>query len=128
MYRALVVLALVVFLAGCRPSAPLQISTVQVGRSLNSDNSVGALTTRFKPDDTIYVSVLTAEPGTSAITARWYYQGVMVNEETKEGSYRDAAATEFHLLNTSGFPAGSYRVEISIDGEVKERRNFNVEN
>ena len=128
MRRSIVLAVLAIILTGCAPSEPLVIRTVQVGRSLNSDNSVGALTTRFEPEDTIYVSVLTAEPGTSSITARWYYQGGLVNEETKEGSYRDAAATEFHLLNTSGFPAGNYRVEILIDGELKETRNFTVEN
>lgn len=127
MRRAIVLLTLVVTLAGCAPSDPLVIKGVQVGRSLNSDNSVSALTTRFTPEDTIYVSVLTAAPGTSAITAKWYYQTALVNEETKEGSYRDAAATEFHLLNTTGFPAGAYRVEILIDGELKETRNFAVE-
>jgi hypothetical protein len=128
MLRATVFLTLAVVLAGCRPSEPLVIRTVQVGRSLNSDNSVGALTTRFEPEDTIYVSVLTAAPGTSTITAKWYYQGVLINESSKEGSYRDAAATEFHLLNTSGFPAGAYRIEILIDGELKETRNFTVAN
>jgi hypothetical protein len=128
MHRAIVVVALAAVLAGCRPSEPLVIRTVQVGRSLNSDNSVGALTTRFKPDDTVYVSVLTQQPGTSTITAKWYYQGVLINESSKEGSYRNAAATEFHLLNSSGFPAGSYRVEILIDGELTETRNFTVAN
>src|SRR5690606_11590610 len=55
-YIAFAVLALV--LTGRRPSEPLVIRTVQIGRSLNSDNSVGALTTRFSPEDTIYASVL----------------------------------------------------------------------
>ena len=128
MLRATVFLALAVILAGCRPSEPLVIRTVQVGRSLNSDNSVGALTTRFEPEDTIYVSVLTAAPGSSTLTAKWYYQGVLINESSKEGSYRDPAATEFHLLNSSGFPAGAYRGEILIDGELKETRNFTVAN
>jgi hypothetical protein len=127
MRTAIILLTLTVILAGCAPSDPLVIRSVQVGRSLNSDNSVGALTTRFKPEDTVYVSVLTAEPGTSTITAKWYYRSTLVNEETKEGSYRDAAATEFHLLNTTGFPAGDYHVEVLIDGELKETRNFAVD-
>jgi hypothetical protein len=127
MRRTFVLLTLAAILAGCRPSDPLTIATVQVGRSLNSDNSVGALTTRFKPEDTIYVSVLTERPGTSMLTAKWYYQGAPVNEVSKDASYNDAAATEFHLLNSSGFPPGSYRVEILVDGELRESRNFTVE-
>jgi hypothetical protein len=128
MLRAAPLVLLVLVLAGCGPSEPLVIRAVQVGRSLNSDNSVGALTTRFEPEDTVYVSVLTSEPGSSTLTAKWYYQGVLINESSQEGSYRNAAATEFHLLNTSGFPPGAYRVEILIDGELAETRTFTVQN
>ena len=128
MRRSSLFLILVVTLAGCRPSAPLVVTNVQVGRSLNSDDSVGNLTTRFKPDDTIYVSALTETPGTSTITARWFYQGTLVNESSRDVSYNNEGATEFHLINTNGFPAGSYRVDILVDGQQVESRTFTVEN
>ena len=48
--------------AGCRPSGPLRVTTIQTGKSLNSDKSVGNHTTRFKPDDTMFASVLTDGP------------------------------------------------------------------
>jgi hypothetical protein len=56
------------------------VTTIQVGRSLNSDKSVGAHTTQFKPNDTIYVAVLTDATGTGKITARWTYGGRPVSE------------------------------------------------
>lgn len=128
MRRVVVLVALVATLcAGCRPSEPLEVSGVQVGKSLNSDDSVGTLTTRFKPEDTVYVSVLTDKPGTSSIAARWFFQGGLVSEMSKDVSYNDAGATEFHLLNTSGFPPGQYRVDVLVDDVQVASREFRVE-
>ena len=42
-------------------------------------------------------------------------------------SYRDSAATEFHITNSSGFPPGDYSVEILLDGKSVETRNLRVE-
>ena len=112
---------------GCGPSGPLRVTTIQTGKSLNSDKSVGIHTTRFKPDDTMFASVLTDGPGTGAIGARWRYAGRLVSEETKNVSYRDHAATEFHIQNSSGFPDGEYTVEILVDGQSFATRSLRVE-
>ncbi len=120
----LVVTALAV--ASCRPGGPIRISTVQLGRALNSDNSVGTHTTQFRPEDTFYVAVLTEEPGASKLTARWRLHGQIVSEATKEVSYMRPAATEFHLENSGGFPPGQYRVEILVDDVLAESRDFRV--
>jgi len=122
----IMVLALVAA-AGCRPSGPLTVTTVQLGRSLNSDGSVASHTTLFKPDETMYVSAITSEPGSSTITARWRYAGRLVSEESKDVSYREQGATEFHIQNSSGFPAGDYSVEILVDGESVQTRPFRVQ-
>lgn len=128
MAQRLVVILLVLCVAACRPSSPLNVSNIQTGRSLNSDNSVGNHTTRFRPNDTMYVAVLTDGPGSGTISARWLYSGRLVSEETREVSYRDSAATEFHIENSSGFPVGSsYAVEILVDGKPVGTRNLRVE-
>jgi hypothetical protein len=112
---------------GCGPSGPLKVKTIQTGRSLNSDNSVGLLTQRFRPDQSIYVAVLTDGPGKGTLTAKWTYAGRTVSEDTKKVSYRDSAATEFHITNSSGFPPGDYSVEILLDGKPVETRSLKVE-
>jgi len=122
---ALVVSGLVA--TACRPSGPLRVTTIQTGRSLNSDKSVGNHTTRFKPDDTMFASVLTDGPGAGTIGVRWRYAGRLVSEETKNVSYRDHAATEFHIQNSSGFPEGEYSVEILVDGKSFATRTLRVE-
>ena len=122
---AIVVCALIG--AACRPSGPLRVTTIQTGKSLNSDKSVGTHTTRFMPDDTMFVSVLTDGPGAGTIGVRWRFSGRIVSEETKEVSYRDHAATEFHIQNSSGFPVGEYTVEVLVDGNSFATRTLRVE-
>lgn len=119
--------ACVIAVAACRPSGPLRVTTIQTGKSLNSDNSVGNHTTRFKPDDTMFASVLTDGPGSGSIGARWKYAGRVVSEETRDVSYRDHAATAFHIQNSSGFPEGEYSVEILVDGKSFATRSLRVE-
>jgi hypothetical protein len=113
--------------SACGPNEPLHVATVQLGRSLNSDNSVGTLATRFKPDDTIYVAVLTDRPGKGTIKARWSYRGSPVSEEEKSVSYNDAAATEFHIHYPGNAPLGDYRVEVEVDGMPAATREFKIE-
>jgi hypothetical protein len=117
----------VLALAGCSPGVPLQVATLQLGRSLNPDNSVGTHTTRFKPDETIYVSLLSEEPGEGTVTVRWIFGGQVVSEAMREVSYLRPAATEFHLQNSGGFPEGEYRVEILVNGQPAGSREFRVE-
>jgi hypothetical protein len=124
---AIVLVASVLAAAACQPGGPLRVTTIQTGRSLNSDKSVGNHTTRFKPDDTMFVSVLTDGPGAGMITARWRYAGRLVSEESRDVSYRDHAATEFHIQNSSGFPPGEYSVEIVVDGNSFATRTLRVD-
>jgi hypothetical protein len=127
--RALLAAVLVVAGAGvaCGPSEPLRVTTLQLGRSLNPDNSVGTHTTRFKPDETVYVSILSEEPGYGTVTVRWLLNGQVVSEAKRDVSYTREAATEFHLQNSGGFPQGNYRVEILINGQPAGSREFRVE-
>jgi hypothetical protein len=118
---------LLVMATGCRSNEPLKVSAVQVGRALNSDNSVATITNRFKPDDTMYASVITDGAGSSTMVARWTGLGRMINESKKEVSYTDRAATEFHIELAGGFPPGDYKVEIIVDGNTVATRDLRVE-
>ena len=116
-----------VLVTACRPSDPLRVAAVQTGRSLNSDNTVGLHTTRFKPDQTMYVSVITANRGAGTLEAKWTFGGRVINEGKKEVSYNDQAATEFHLQYAGKLPPGEYTVEILLDGQSVGTRTLRVE-
>ena len=117
---------LVAWAAGCAPG-PLDVQTIQLGRSLNPDHSVGDHATLFKPHDTIYVSILNSGSGAGTIKVRWMYGSRVVDEPEKTVSYQGASATEFHLQGTRGFPAGDYSVEVFVDGVSVGHRAFRVD-
>ena len=113
--------------AGCGSPHTLHVTDVQLGRSLNADNSVRESVARFRPHDTVYVSVLTAGSGTGTLAVRWLYAGHLVDQPKKQVSYKDAAATDFSLQSAAGFPPGEYSVEVLFDGQPVGTRTFRVE-
>lgn len=125
-WLVMVVTAVVALSGAACSRGPLQVSAVQTGRSLNSDNSVGNHGTRFKPTDTLYVAVLTKGAGAGTLEARWLFSGRVVSEGKKDVSYPDDAATEFHMQYAGTLPTGDYTVEILLDGKPVESRKLEV--
>jgi hypothetical protein len=119
-------LVLIAGLLACRSNDPLQAETIQVGRSLNPDNSVADHASTFTRSDTVYVAVLTTAAGSGTIGVKWSYRGRVIDEPQRQVSYREAAATSFHLVNSGGFPPGNYSVEVFIDGKSVGSRTFSV--
>ena len=129
MSRPLLHLAAVCLVAVCAVGCAgnLAVSNIQTGRALNSDHSVSALTTAFKPTDTIYVSVLTEGSGSGTIGVKFSYQWRVISEPAKTVSYRGAAATEFHIEYSGGFPAGEYDIAVLFNGQPAGMRKVRVE-
>ena len=122
----LAILALMACSVGCSPG--LRVTEIQLGRSLNSDATVGNTTTSFGPGDTVYLSVATDGFGSGTIGVRWTYAGRLVDEPKKQVSYRGAAVTEFHLQSADGFPPGQYTAEVFLNGTSVGTRTFRVAN
>jgi hypothetical protein len=121
------VLVALLLIAGCGPSEPLQVVTVQTGKSLNSDHSVGTHAMSFRPTDTMYVSVLTADRGAGTFTVKWSLYGRVINEVTRKVSYNGQAATDFRFQAADGFPVGDYTIDVILDGKTIETRRVKVE-
>lgn len=126
-WTRVLLLALAAAVAVSCARGPLDVSTIQLGRRLNSDNSVAEHTTAFGRNDTVYVSVLTTGPGSGEIGVRWTYAGVVISEPSRRVTYNGQAATEFHISNSGGFPPGNYLVEVFLDGAPIGERNFRVD-
>jgi hypothetical protein len=127
MRTVILLAALMVPALGTVACGELKATTIQLGRSLNSDNSICNHTTSFKPDDTIYAAVLTDGIASGTISAKWTYAGRVISEPQKQVRYRGPAATEFHIQNSGGFPAGEYEVELFVDGTSAGVRKFRVD-
>jgi hypothetical protein len=115
----------VIVMSACS-DAPLQLTNIQTGRSLNPDRSIASITTLFKPSETIYVSIQTTGEAPGSIGVKWLYQGRLVDEPVKQVDYDGPASTEFHMQNSGGFPEGDYSVEIFINGQQVGSRAFKV--
>jgi hypothetical protein len=126
-YARLILVIVVAGLAACGLGQALKVTSLQLGRSLNTDGTVAVHTTTFSPSDTIYLSVLTTGAGSGDISVRWTYNGRLVGEPKKQVSYRDDAATEFHLQSAGGFPIGDYKAEAFLNGASVGTRTFRVE-
>lgn len=123
--RATLVVLTLAVMAGC--SGPLQLANIQIGRSLNQDRSIASITTLFKPNETVFVSVQTTAAGKGIISVKWKFGSQLIDEPSKQVSYDGPASTEFHLQNSGGFPPGDYSVEIFIDGVSVGTRTFKVD-
>ena len=105
----------------------LTVSAIQVGKQLNSDNSVAVQVTTFKRNDTIYAAILTDGSGSATLGARFSYGGRVISEPERRVSYRGSAATEFHIEYSGGFPPGDYDIELFMNGMSVGMRRVRVE-
>jgi hypothetical protein len=123
----LTVVILIACLAGCGSGHPLRVTAIQLGRSLNPDNTVASFTTVFAPTDTVYLSAVTTGVGSGTIGVRWMYAGQVIGEPKKQVSARIDAVTEFHLQSAVGFPPGDYTAEVFLNEHSEGTRTFRVE-
>jgi hypothetical protein len=108
--------------------AAFKVVRIDLGNAVGADKRVAAPSLTFKPNDTIYASVLTEGAAPSvALAARWTFgDGQLVNESTQTIAPTGPAATEFHIAKPDGWPAGSYKFELAANGEAAGALQFTV--
>jgi hypothetical protein len=107
---------------------PFAVKSVTLGNSIGADKRVASPASSFAKTDTIYASVETVGTSPSVTLAvRWTYgDGQLVSEGSQAIAPTGPAATEFHVAKPDGWPAGSYKVEISANGAVVASQQFSV--
>lgn len=114
------------------PATAATITSVDLGNAVGANMKVDMPATTFAPKDTIYASVATSTSDSGAavpakVGAKWTFEdGQVVNEETRDLNLSGTGDTEFHISKPDGFPTGKYKVEISLDGNVAQSRDFEV--
>jgi hypothetical protein len=112
------------------PEDAVRVTDVDLGRAVDADGRITDEddTDEFGPDDTIYVSVDTEGTASGAtLSARWLYEdGQIVDETSQTISPTGPSVTEFHISNPDGLAPGGYTVEILLNGETVETRDFEV--
>lgn len=122
--------------AETRPAAPApapeaRVGEIQVGRALGPDKRVLSPLATFGPKDTIFASVVTENvPAGAKLAAKWTFQTGQIVDTTTQAvaaaTGDQVAVTEFHIVKPSGWPAGKYNLEISLDGKLAGTRQFEV--
>ena len=110
------------------PSAGVSVTSVDLGTAVGADQKVTSPTTTFSPKDTIYAAVSTTGTASNAtLGAKWTYQdGQTVNDSSQTIAPTGPAVTTFHISKPDGWPAGNYKVEISLDGNAVSSKDFSV--
>jgi hypothetical protein len=113
--------------------ASASVSSVDLGNAVGADMRVTAPMTTFAPKDTIYAAVATAtsDPMASVpgkLGVKWTHvdSNQTVNEETKDITFAGDGVTDFQISKPGGWPTGKYKVEVSLDGNVVQTREFEV--
>lgn len=116
------------------PSTPpategVSVASVDLGTAVGPDQKVTAPTTTFSPKDTIYAAVSTNGSASNAtLEAKWTFQdGQTVNDSSQTIAPTGPAVTTFHISKPDGWPAGSYKVEISLNGTAATSKDFTVQ-
>ncbi len=109
------------------------VTAVDLGNAVGADNRVTAPATSFAKTDTIHATVATsasdpATPANGTLTARWTYQdGQLVDELSQDYQFTGTGHTTFQVSNPDGWPAGTYKLEVLMDGQVVQTREFSVQ-
>jgi len=110
------------------PASAITVASVDLGRSVGTDRHVIEETQSFRPNDVIYASVQTSgtAPNTT-LQVKWTYQdGQVVDETSQTITTTGDEATEFHISKPGGWPAGKYKAEVYLNGQLVQTKEFEV--
>jgi len=114
--------------APAAPPAVARVERITVAKAVNIDHSPEATASTFGKNDTVYVSMWTADtPVGTEIKARWLGpDGQQITEDKIVTDRPGDGYTSFHAANTKGWAPGTYRIEIMLNGQPAGSTTFVV--
>ncbi len=111
--------------------APLTVAKVTLGDAVNAEHRISRPGSSFAASDkTLYASVATeGSSGGATLNAKWSYlegQGQLVSSVSQSIATDGPAVTTFKVENPDLWPAGKYKVEISLDGKPVATQDFTI--
>jgi hypothetical protein len=109
-------------------AAGVVLVSVTLGNAVNTNQEVATPATAFTPKDTIYASVATTGAGNNVqMAAKWTFQdGQTVSDSTTAISPTGPASTAFHIAKPEGFPPGTYKIDVTVNGGTPISQSFAV--
>lgn len=114
-------------------AANVSVTEVQLGTEVDDNSAVTSPQTAFASDDeTIHVAITTVSdsnaPATATIGVRWTFQdGQLLDERSQALEFTGTDTTSFYVENDEGWPMGTYNVEVTLNGETVETRQFTIQ-
>jgi hypothetical protein len=118
--------------AEVKQGAELSIASVDLGTEVGADSRITTALETFKPGDTIIAAIalnnVGAAPAEGSVGVRWIGpDGQAFNDESQARAWPAGAQyAVFRVANPKGFPMGSYKLEVSLNGSVVQTREFTV--
>lgn len=114
---------------GTAGTTAVKVSDVTLGRAIGGDKAISDSTDKFRPNDTIYASVMTDGSAPNAtLRARWTFEdGQTVDESSRAITPNNRERTEFHISKPNGWPAGKYKLEVFLNDQPAETKTFEVQ-
>ncbi|MET0327695.1 MAG: hypothetical protein ABW163_02880 [Luteimonas sp.] len=108
------------------PPAPTVVTSVELGNAVDDQNRVATPASEFATTDTIYASVGTDGESAAKLAARWTFGEGQLVRTTEADVVAGAQVIAFDIHHPEGWPVGTYKLEVSLDGTVVETREFSV--
>ena len=109
------------------PASGLSFSVVELGRATDAEHRIRTAVSHFAPTDTIHAAVETMGSGEATLSVVWIYQdGKVVQQESRSIKTTGPRATEFALAKPEGLAAGDYTLQISLNGNPVDSKDFSV--
>ena len=111
--------------------APLAVAGLTLGDKLDAKHQVVQSRDSFATDDSHLYAVVdtTGKSDGATLAARWSYlegKGQLVSNVSQSIATEGPAITSFEVHNPDLWPAGKYRVEISLDGKPVAKKDFTI--
>ena len=112
------------------PVAPagISVTSVTLGNQVDAAQNVTMTEKQFAKTDTIYAAVATTGAASNAVlVARWTFgDGQLVDESSQTIAPTGPAVTTFHIAKPDGWPSGSYKVDVTLDGKPAGSQSFSI--
>ena len=117
------------------PAPTASVSSVDLGTAVGADGKLSATAMSFKPKDKIIVSIgtMTSDPAATVagkLDAKLSYingaETMEVKTESRDFNFAGGGNTNVEYSKPDGWPAGKYKVEVSLDGNVVQTKEFEV--
>ena len=114
------------------PAATISVASVDLGNAAGADLHVLAPMTSFGKNDTIVAAIATttSDPAvavTGKLGVKWTDpRGQVFNDESRDINFTGPGVTDFQVAKPGGWPAGNYKLEVSLDGSVVQSKDFSI--